>query len=213
MAKLHQYPKRKRSELIFANSELLDDMTDGLDYESANENLEGDNARVKEKVNRQGKLRNLAAAKVADPDVPIMFTDLKGPIKTAGTRGEVHYQAFIASHTKYVICYCMKFKSAALETLRDLLEVQLPAEGSRIVTYCADGAPELISRDIVRLLSAHKCKMMYAPPYTSGLNAVVERNHRTAFESGHAMLSASNLPTIFWCYAVKYAVLIYNHTD
>ena len=117
----------------------------------------------------------------------------------------------MASDTKFVICYCIQYKSNTVDTLRDLLEILLPAEGSRILAYCADGAPELISRDIVRLLAAHNCKMMYSPPYTPELNSVVERNHRTTFESGHAMLSASNLPVTFWCYAVKYAVLIYNH--
>ena len=148
---------------------------------------------------------------MTETDVPIMFTDLKGPIRTPGVHGELYYQAYMASHTKYVMCYFMQFKSSTVDTLKDLLEIQLPAEGSRLITYCADGAPELISRDIVRILSQHNCKIMYSPPYTHELNAVVERNHRTAFESGHAMLSASNLPTIFWCYAVKYAVLIYNH--
>jgi hypothetical protein len=39
-------------------------------------------------------------------------------------------------------------------------EIQLPAEGSRLITYCADGAPELISRDIVRILSQHMNLML-----------------------------------------------------
>ena len=60
----------------------------------------------------------------------------------------------------------MQFKSSTVDTLKDLLEIQLPAEGSRLITYCADGAPELISRDIVRILSQHNCKIMYSPPYT-----------------------------------------------
>ena len=186
-----------------------------LDMDSADSDSNDDQTSeyvpTARKVNRQGKLRDLAAAKAIHPDIPIMFTDLKGPIKTAGTKGEVHYQAYMASDTKFVICYCIQYKSHTVDTLKDLLEVQLPAEDSRMLAYCADGAPELISRDIVRLLAKHKCKMMYSPPYTPALNAVVERNHRTAFESGHAMLSASNLPTVFWCYAIKYAVFIYNH--
>jgi transposase InsO family protein len=144
---------------------------------------------TRRKVNRQGRLRDIAAAKVTETDVPIMFTDLKGPIRTPGVHGELYYQAYMASHTKYVMCYFMQFKSSTVDTLKDLLEIQLPAEGSCLITYCADGAPELISRDIVRILSQHNCKIMYSPPYTHELNAVVERNHRTAFESGHAMFT------------------------
>ena len=223
-AKSHKYPKRRRKapkltqENDFYDSDDSEnsasfDISDHKNNFTAQVDDKNNSLYVPKvhKVNRQGRLRDLAAAKVANTDIPILFTDLKGPIRTPGIKGEVHYQAFMSSHTKYVICYCMQYKSSTVETLKDLLEVQMPAEGSRIVAYCADGAPELISRDIVRMLSKHNCKMLYSPPYTHELNAVVERHHRTAFESGHAMLSASNLPTIFWCYAVKYAVLIYNH--
>ena len=83
-------------------------------------------------------VNDIAAAKVTETDVPIMFTDLKGPIRTPGVHGELYYQAYMASHTKYVMCYFMQFKSSTVDTLKDLLEIQLPAEGSRLITYCAD---------------------------------------------------------------------------
>ena len=46
--------------------------------------------------------------------------------------------------------------------------------------------------------------------YTPIQNAAVERNHRTTFESAHAMLNEAGLPAIFWVHAAEYATLIYN---
>ena len=173
-----KYPKRKRGNLrLVEETDFYDspqEETNDSDENSGEirlENLDEPDVPTRRKVNRQGRLRDIAAAKVTETDVPIMFTDLKGPIRTPGIHGELYYQAYMASHTKYVVCYYfMQFKSPAVDTLKDLLEIQLPAEGSRLITYCADGAPELISRDIVRILSQHNCKIMYSPPYTHELN-------------------------------------------
>ena len=39
---------------------------------------------------------------------------------------------------------------------------------------------------------------------------MIERSHRTVFESAHAMLLHACLPTLYWCYAVAHAVYLYN---
>ena len=97
-----------------------------------------------------------------------------------------------------------------MENLRDLLENKLKAEGARLLAYCSDGAPELISRECISLLAKHGSKFLYAPPYSPTQNAIVERNHRTTFESAQAMLNDSGLPAIFWCQASEYATYIYK---
>ena len=97
-----------------------------------------------------------------------------------------------------------------MDNLRDLIESKLKAEGTRLLSYCSDGAPELISRECIKLLAANGSKFLYAPPYSPTQNALVERNHRTTFESAHAMLNDSGLPAIFWPYAAEYATYLYN---
>jgi hypothetical protein len=52
---------------------------------------------------------------------------------------------------------------------------------------------------------------MLAPPYSLAQNSIVERNHRTTFESAQAMLNDSGLLPIFWVYASEYATYIYNY--
>ena len=60
------------------------------------------------------------------------------------------------------------------------------------------------------MLAANGSKFLYAPPFSPTQNAIVERNHRTTFESAHAMLNDSGLPAIFWPYAAEYATYVYN---
>ncbi len=89
------------------------------------------------------------------------------------------------------------YKSDCFSNLKNLIEIDLSAEGSTLHAYQADGAGELISKKIVKYLAEHHIKLIYSPPYTARLNATPERNHRTLFEAGHAMLIDSGRPIIF----------------
>ena len=52
--------------------------------------------------------------------------------------------------------------------------------------------------------------MSYTAPYCKKGNGIIERSYCTVFESAHAMLLYSRLNFNLWCYAVTYAVYIYN---
>ena len=80
-------------------------------------------------------------------NIPIIFTDLKGPFPTTGTKSEVYAQSFIEGDTKFLRRYYFSYKSQAVENLRDLLENKVKVEGA----YCSNGAPELISRECISL--------------------------------------------------------------
>ena len=158
-----------------------------------------------------GRLRDLASAQPLSNSISVMFTDIKGPFKVPGLKGEVYAQSFIEGKTKFLRRYYFQYKSEALQNLKKhLLEVALKSEQTRLMAYCSDGAPELISRGCLALLANHGCKFLYSPPYAPKLNAVVERNHRTTFESAHAMLLHSLLPQSLWTYAAEYATHIFN---
>ena len=78
------------------------------------------------------------------------------------------------------------------------------------LTHYADGGSELISTKIYEFLLSHGIHMSYTAPYCKEGNGIIERSHRTIFESAHAMLLYSHLNFNLWCYAVTYAVYIYN---
>jgi hypothetical protein len=90
-------------------------------------------------------------------------------------------------------CYTLKARSEAAANLKDLIEVQLAAENSTLASYYADGAKELIGKEIGKILVKHHCRMAYSPAYTAETNALVERSHRTVFET--AFLPCSCTPS------------------
>lgn len=156
-------------------------------------------------------LKELSKAGPLKTVVPLICTDIKGPFRETGLNNEAYYQSFIEADTKYTRVYMFQHKNQAIENLKDLVENQLMVEKSELRCYQSDGAKELISRDTVNYLTSRNIKFTYSPPYTPEKNGLVERNHRTIFECAHALLLESGLPTMFFTYAVKYAVLIFNN--
>ena len=135
-------------------------------------------------------------------------TDMKGPIRVKGLGGERYYQGFLDAHTKFLVHRCFAQKSEAYANLEEVLLD--PLYRGSLAEYHADGAPELISAKIVKALKEQGVKVSFSAPYTSTDNAAIERNHRTIFESAHALLLHACLSTSFWCYAVAHAVYLYN---
>ena len=76
--------------------------------------------------------------------------------------------------------------------------------------YMSDGAPELISSDILSLMHCRGTQVCWSPPYTPELNAIVERSHQTIFNMGYAMMLEAVVPMQYWTYAIQHAVYIFN---
>ena len=90
----------------------------------------------------------------------------------------------------------------AFRNANHLVEEKLPAEYGQphvcMRQYMSDGAPELISKDIVELMHKRGMKVCWSPPYTPELNAIVEQ---TIFNIGHSMLLGAVVPMKYWTYA------------
>ena len=147
-------------------------------------------------------------------EIKRISTDIKGPLGIAGPKREVYYQSFIDNSTKWIYAYFMEYRSQALDNARHLVEKQLPVEYGvpHVVVrqYLSDGAPELISSDILALMHGRGTQVCWSPPYTPEMNAVVERSHQTIFNMGYAMLLEAVVPMQYWTYAIKHAVYIFN---
>jgi hypothetical protein len=68
-------------------------------------------------------MRAVAIARPLEPEIPSISTDLKGPFKIpAGHKGEIYYQAYLETTTRYMRCYTLKAKSDAAANLKDLID-------------------------------------------------------------------------------------------
>ena len=137
-----------------------------------------------------------------------ILTDMKGPIRVKGVNGERMYQGFMCAHTKFLMHRTFAKKSSAPTNLEEIINSDLFKD--KITRYHSDGAPELISKEIHKVLRPTGAVITFSAPYTSNDNAAIERSHRTIFECAHAMLIAACLPILFWTYAVSHAVYLYN---
>ena len=137
----------------------------------------------------------------------MISTDLKGPFRIKGVENdERYYQGFICMRTHYLWCYFLQSKNTVYENLQQLYT----QVGSTFSHYHADGGSELISTKVYEFLLSRGIHMSHTAPYCKEGNGIIERSHRTVFESAHAMLLYSRLNFNLWCYAVTYAVYIYN---
>lgn len=94
--------------------------------------------------------------------------------------------------------------------MREYFLLDVAREGQRVREYHADGAPELISQEIIEFLAEEGTWVTYSPPYTPELNGVAERSNRKIWEAAMAVMMGSVLPALFWMFAVQYATIIRN---
>ena len=155
------------------------------------------------------KMRRRGRVDRTPPDTGTkMVTDMKGPIRIKGLNGQQYYQGFMDAHSKYLSFKCFKNKSTAANNLRAVADE--PLYRNTLAHYHADGAAELVSKDIAHILKPRGAKMTFSAPYKSTDNSLIERSHRTIFEMAHAMLLFACLSVSFWCEAVAHAVYLYN---
>ena len=91
----------------------------------------------------------------------------------------------------------MKTRDESIEKLRDLVDVQLKRFQVKIKHYHADGAAELISKQVVQILKREGATYSWNPAETPALNATTDRKFRTLGERTLCMLLRSGLPVDF----------------
>ena len=123
---------------------------------------------------------------------------------------------FLDHATNYCWVYPMKTRDESIEKLRDLVGVQLKRFQVTIKHYHADGAAELIGKQVVQILKREGATYSWNPADTPELNATTERKFRTLGERTLCMMLRSGLPVDFWwdAYAViKREDLIFLKAD
>ena len=152
---------------------------------------------------------------VGKPIVPIentirkIVTDIKGPFSVPGYNKDKYFQIFTEKDTKFMHVYSMPSKSDALSNLNSLLD-ELHLLKQSVICYHADGAPELISDSIKKVLQLSGCRLSYSPPYTPQLNGQAERMNQTVWNMAYTLLLDCSIPLDLWPFAVRHAVLLCN---
>ena len=131
-------------------------------------------------------------------------TDLYGPFPEPTRQGSYYIQGIIRIGSRWADLYGLKRKSEVTDSLKKHLS-KWPSP--RTKHYHADGARELISQEIQKILEDTKPPVgfSFTSPYSPNQNSYSERLWRTLIDMAHPSMLLSELPFFLVEDALKYA--------
>ena len=172
---------------------------------------------------KQQNTRNHQTDTRATKPFELVHTDLAGPIDPVAMDGFRYAMIFTDDYSGCLFTYYLKEKSDAPKALEKFLADIVPYGKVKTLNFFEDVFPsgevkrmrsdnggEYISREFKHILTKHSIKHELSAPYSPHQNGTAERNWRTLFEMGRALLIESGLPKFLWTYAIMTATYIRN---
>ena len=174
-------------------------------------------------MSKQPNERNREADVRAKQPFELVHTDLSGPIDPVAKDGFKYAMIFTDDFSSCNFTYFLKEKSDAPKATEKFLADIAPYGKVKTLSFFDDVFPsgeikkmrsdnggEYISSDFKEILIKHSIRHELSAPYSPHQNGTAERNWRTLFEMGRALLMESGLPKFLWTYAVMTATHIRN---
>jgi hypothetical protein len=92
----------------------------------------------------------------------IMHTDLVGPTKTNGLKGERYFMLLVDDYTRMAAVFFLKNKSEAFENFKIYKEMVENEMDSRIKCLRSDNGGEFISKEFMDYCNSHRIKMQFS---------------------------------------------------
>jgi hypothetical protein len=140
----------------------------------------------------------------------IVHTDLVGPTKTKGLKGEKYFMLLVDDYTRMTAVFFLKNKSEAFENFKIYKEMVENEMDSKIKCLRSDNGGEFTSKEFMDYCNNHGIKRQFFVARTPQQNGVVERKNMTVQEMARTMLMDSKLTDIFWTQAVHTTIHIQN---
>jgi hypothetical protein len=140
----------------------------------------------------------------------IVHTDLVGPTRTKGLKGEKYFMLLVDDYTRMTAVCFLRNKSEAFENFKVYKEMVENEMDSKIKCLRSDNGGEFTSKEFMDFCSKHGIKRQFFVARTPQQNGVVERKNMTVQEMARTMLMDSKLTDVFWTHAVHTTVHIQN---
>jgi transposase InsO family protein len=140
----------------------------------------------------------------------IVHTDLVGPTKTKGLKGEKYFMLLVDDYTRMTAVCFLKNKVEAFENFKIYKEMVENEMDSKIKCLRSDNGGEFTSKDFMDYCNNHGIKGKFSIARTPQQNGVVEIKNRIVQEMAQTMLMDSKLTDMFWTQAVHTTVHIQN---
>ena len=196
----------------------LEHVTQGMKINS-HENFDCETCTLAKQLNTRNRQADTRATKPFE----LVHTDLAGPIDPAAKDGFRYTMIFADDYSGCLFTYFLKEKSDAAKATEKFLADIAPYGKVKTLNFFEDVFPkgdikrvrsdnggEYISREFRDILMKHTIKHEFSAPSSPHQNGTAERNWRTLFEMGRALLIESGLPKSLWPYAIMTATHLRN---
>ena len=140
----------------------------------------------------------------------IVPTDLVGPTRTKGLKGEKYFMLLVYDYTRMnAVCF-LRNKSESFENFKVYKEMVENEMDSKIKCLRSDNGREFTSKEFMDYCNNHGIKRQFSVARTPQQNGVVERKNGTIQEMARTMLMDSKLTDMFWTHVVHTMVHIQN---
>ncbi|GKU97061.1 hypothetical protein SLEP1_g10245 [Rubroshorea leprosula] len=140
----------------------------------------------------------------------LIHSDVCGPINHVARGGFSYFITFTDDYSRYGYIYLMKHKSESFEKFKEFRNEVEKQKGRNIKCLRSDRGGEYLSDEFKNYLRDNGILSQLTPPRTPQHNGVSERRNRTLLDMVRTMMSAMDLPTSFWGYALETAIYLLN---
>src|SRR5664279_481039 len=142
----------------------------------------------------------------------LVHSDVCGPMSTTAIGGYEYFVTFMDDFSRYGYVYLMKHKSETLEKFKEFQREVENQLGKKIKLLRSDRGGEYMSHEFDSHLKSCGIVSQLTPPGTPQRNGVSERRNRTLLDLVRSMMSLTDLPLLFWGYALETTAFTLNRS-
>lgn len=163
----------------------------------------------------RSKMHNVPFAndrKRASQILELIHTDVNGPHKTAGYKGEKYFVLFVDDFSKIAQVHCIKSKHEVYGCLVDYVNAVENATDKKVKAIRCDNGKEYLNRDVFRFASERGIRIVPCPPYVHQLNGVAERYNRTIMDMARCLFAEAQVHRRYWPEVIKTVAYLKNRS-
>jgi hypothetical protein len=147
----------------------------------------------------------------ATKPLALVHMDISGPSRTPCIGGgETWSICFVDDCSRFKVIYLMRYKSDALEKLKEYKAVAEAHSGYKLKALRGDNDGVFTSVAFRAYCRDNSIHQEYTVPYNPQQNGVAERSWRSIFNMVRAMIAEAALPYSFWGRAALTAAFVQN---
>lgn len=148
----------------------------------------------------------------ASQKLELVHADICGPIKPESNSKRRYFLTFIDDSSRKTWVYFLVEKSDALDSFKKFKVMVEKQSGKCICCLRTDRGGEFNSAEFIKFCEENGIKRQLTTAYTPQQNGVAERKNRTLMNLVRSMLSARQVPKVFWPEAVNWANYVLNRS-